>query len=220
MGILFVILDVLLSLVFLILALILLSLYSQLEYRVEGCVGSEWQGSVRISILFRALSVRIIIRTGERRIQVRLLGFLLYKKYKESRLVDKLVSEERQRLKKRRSKKRDSNLDDLVAYFRYAADLFRWIRPKRLEVSGTLGFDDPLITGYMYAAQAWLNSSELRWHSDLTLLFDEVVFDVQAVIEGKVRLILLVWRTIRLFVWKWWRKRILRRQKKVKLVSV
>ena len=59
--------------------------------------------------------------------------------------------------------------------FRYAADLFRWIRPKRLEVSGTLGFDDPLITGYMYAAQAWLNSSGLRWHSDLNLLFDEVV---------------------------------------------
>lgn len=81
----------------------------------------------------------------------------------------------------------------------FSRDILRMIGPESLEIRGKMGFEDPCYNGYL-AALNWFFKTSLpiqKVKVDLEPVWEEEYADVAVSISGKVRVCLILYRTIK-----------------------
>ncbi len=74
------------------------------------------------------------------------------------------------------------------------------IKPKRLEIEGRLGFEDPYITGIACAVLNVFHQEFKMTNINVNTVFDEEVFEGKGLIKGRVVLVYMAYIALRLYL--------------------
>lgn len=197
--------------------LFVLSLVLPLEYRIHTAVDNVVRVNATVFLLLRIFAVEFACEHKEMQRSLLVVGIRVRRTNPVGRSGN--VSKKRRRSKKRLSRK-VSVLDFLQQEFLHDAATFlkkliRMIRPRRIEIHGVYGFNDPVLTGTVCALiplmEQWMPSSAIS----VQPVFDEEVLDIRADLYGRMLLIVVVGRILRFILRKPVRKALFQRRTRV-----
>lgn len=214
MFVLFLILKILLYLLIFIISFTLLLLILPFEYKFNTIFNEKIKVDSNILFLKKFLKVTVTYENKEPLLSITIMGLRIVRK--------KLITPVKKRKVNDRKKRKSTFnikdyiekdfLNDLIIYFK---DIINIIKPKRIKMSGTYGFEDPSFTGITCGIIPLI--SNLIPNSDINLqpVFDDEIIDIYCEIYGKISLLIATIKTIKFILKKNNRKRILKKSKKV-----
>ncbi|MCL2378570.1 MAG: hypothetical protein FWC77_05520 [Defluviitaleaceae bacterium] len=197
----------------------------RIRYRVDAQVGSKNEASVKVSYLMKLVQFALVYSSGNQNIHIRIAGIRLggksaKKKRKAAtvKTIEPPPPEEPPPPKPEKEEKTDriSPLSQVKAALTYPnrkiimslclqslGKFVRALRPKHLDISGVIGFDDPCTTGWaMGAYEAAASVAGVRSKVRILGNYIEKALELDIAAEGNTRLWGLVWP----FIWLYLRR--------------
>ncbi|MDP4146193.1 MAG: DUF2953 domain-containing protein [Bacillota bacterium] len=218
MFILTAVLKFLLAIFIVILALLILLLIIPFGYRFRGAIKDEIMGEANIIWFFNFFRVRIF---KEEKMKFSL--FIAGKGIITREISDEKKKQKAKKYKDKKDKKQKEDKESLKEVFkrdffknifRYVKDIINIIRPKYVSIKGIYGFEDPSITGMLCGIVPLISPLIKRGGIKLQPVFEDEIMDIEAEVYGRITIILLVWRTLKLVFSKPIRKIIFKKRKK------
>ena len=184
-----------------IILLIMLLVVTSLKYKIEVNLADEISGRIGIEVLFCILKIEV-----SRYEQNNMFNIYLSKIAVISKEINFDKNERYRKEKNKKSKhKKFKNLFNRQLFQEikyYCFDIIELIKPEKFEVRGTYAFDDPSITGVICAIRPFISFCDLNITPD----FEGNDSDITVIIKGKVRLIVIGFRTLKFILNKRVRK--------------
>lgn len=197
MAIVFILLKILLILLFIMLSVLILIVFIPFEYFFIGKISDSIEGKIEIRWVLGL--IKVIIRKAKENPQltVNICRINIY---------DKKFIKKTYRKKQSKSKKgfkfENIGKEFLIELFSYSKDIFNLIRPKHLKIVGAYGFYDPSLTGMLLGVISILSELIPSAQINMQPSFNEEIINSEAQVDGKIKVYVLCYKTIKLLLKK------------------
>ncbi len=208
MFVLFYILKAIITIVVVIIVLTLLLLITNFNYKLKVNINEEITGFFKLEFLFNILKIE-----AEKLEQFPKLKFYILKLKVFSKEInfsnvkkDKKVKEKKKALKNEKDKKGKMK-KFLDKYFlnktkEFFIEILNIIKPNKFEIKGVYGFEDPFITGIICAIIPLIPFGDIKINPN----FEDDDTDITIVAHGKISIIVIGYKALRLILDKKIRK--------------
>ncbi|QGT98823.1 hypothetical protein SYNTR_0230 [Candidatus Syntrophocurvum alkaliphilum] len=205
-GILFVLLVIL--------ALLILLIVVPIEYKIAG--GYKNAGFITLSSKIAGiLKIHFRYQPSESKLYFSILGLNKELSLEEEHEKPTIKKEEKNNNKKVKKTSQNSKAsppseiiksllrkDFIKEGFGLVISIINIVRPEKLKINGNIGFDEPHYTAWLLAFSSAFNSTFNNFDVNIVPVWGEEYFEAEIEVEGKITIILIVFRALKFVIAK------------------
>lgn len=216
MTFLIIVLKILLILMLILLSILTLIIFVPFKYYLNGKIDGIIGGSAEIRWLFGLVKVFVYKYEDKPEIKIVFCGLNIFcKKLIEDNEINQKKPDKKQKSKKKTKSKRSFGKDLLLQFFKYFKDIINIVKPKYFKISGVYGFEDPSLTGMLLGIISIIKGAVPKARIYVEPDFEEELINIEAEINGDIKVWVICYRTLKLIIKKEVRKFLFKKSKTV-----
>lgn len=201
-------LKILITMLFVAVVLVIMLLAIPYSYVLKGDIKEKVNGKFQVNGLFRLIRFVCLKTSDKIEMKAYFMVFCIYSNLKKHKEIEKNINKSNKFQVYFNKILNLRSIEVLIEYFKYIISI---VKPNSVKINGVYGLEDPFITGTISAVIPIIKSNFTSAKIEVNPVFNKVILDVSIEVKGKVNLLLIGFRTIKLVLNKYLRKIVLKK---------